>query len=493
MAGSRTPISSPRIPRSEVGRENAARPLYIGPRLRRLRRELGLTQQAMAEDLAISPSYVALIERNQRPVTADLLLRIARAYRLELSDLAVDESADYARRISDALRDPIFAEIDLPAMEVADLAASFPGISEALLRLYGAYARAQSALAELSGGEDADGTGGASAAKPDPVAELRRFLAAQRNHFPALELRAEALVAAIAEAGDARAYLAARHGIRARQMPAYVMMGMQRRFDRHRQELLLDDTLAEPSVAFQLVLQIVQSECRAEIAGIARAAGFATPAALTLARRALADYLAAAILMPYERFARAANERAGDVEALARLFDTSFEQTAHRLTTLQRPGAEGVAFFFVRIDAAGNVSKRLDGAGFPFAGHGGGCPLWNVHTAFARRGEVLTQWLELPDGRRFFSLARTVSTGTGGYGAPRATRSVALVCAAEDAPRLVYARGVDPRQVAADPVGVSCRLCPRPDCVARALPPIGREIVGDDNRRGFAPFTFAET
>src|SRR5580765_7525887 len=95
-----------------------SRPLYLGPRLKRLRRELGLTQQTMAEDLEISPSYVALLERNQRPLTAPLLVRLARTYRLDIDDLAAEEGEDYARRIGDVLRDPIFADIDLPALEV---------------------------------------------------------------------------------------------------------------------------------------------------------------------------------------------------------------------------------------------------------------------------------------------------------------------------------------------------------------------------------------
>ena len=465
---------------------DAPRPVYMGPRIRRLRRELGLTQQAMAEDLSISPSYIALIERNQRPVTADILLRIARGYRLDLAELAVDESADHARRIADVLRDPIFAGIDLPALEVADLAASFPGLTEALLRLYAAYTREQAVLAEMAGGE-----AGAGAA-PDPVGDVRHFLAQRGNSFPELDARGEAIAVAIAEAGDARAYLAKKHGIRTRLLPGEVLMGAMRRFDRHRQELLLDDTLPAATIAFQQALQIAQSEARADFAGIVRGAALATPAAATLARRTLADTLAAAILMPQARFARAAAERGYDVEALARLFGTSFEQVAHRLTTLRGADPGAIAFFFIRIDAAGNVSKRLDGAGFPFAA-GGGCPVWNLHATFAHPGEVLTQWLEMPDGRRFFSVARTVGGGSVAHGAPRATRAVALVCAAADAPRTVYARGQDPRTAPAAPVGVACRLCPRPDCVARALPPIGREIVGEDHRRGFAPFSFAET
>ncbi|HWU01927.1 MAG TPA: short-chain fatty acyl-CoA regulator family protein [Novosphingobium sp.] len=464
----------------------STKPLYLGPRVKRLRREMGLTQQAMAEDLGISASYVALIERNQRPVTADLLLRLARNYKLDIADIAADDSADTVRRLTDVLRDPIFADIDLPALEIADLAASFPGMTEALMRLYGAYTREQARLADLSAdGEQAPGTTGA-------VGEARRFIAAQRNYFPTLDTRAEALANAIAETGDMRAFLAQRHGIRTRLLPPPVMMGAIRRFDRHNQQLLLDDTMDAPTRQFQLALQIAYSECRSDITALLRAGGLSSPTATNLVRRALAGYVAAAILMPYTRFARAVEERAYDIEALSRLFGTSFEQTAHRLTTLSRPGEERVPFFFLRVDAAGNVSKRLDGAGFPFAAHGGGCPLWNVHNVFGRPRQILTQWLELPDGQQFFSIARAVEAGGGAWGRPRVERAVALACAAEHAPRLIYAQGADPRRATMTPIGVSCRLCHRPDCAARALPPIGREIVADDYRRANVPFGFAE-
>jgi predicted transcriptional regulator/transcriptional regulator with XRE-family HTH domain len=465
----------------------------MGPRIKRLRRELGLTQQSMATDLEISPSYVALIERNQRPVTADLLLRLARTYQLDITELAADDGADYNRRLNETLRDPIFAGIDLPALEVADLATSFPGVSEALLRLYGAYTREQAALADRQADQGTD----LPSAVPDPVAEARRFLAAHRNHFPAMEARAEALAAAIAREGDGAAWLAKTHGIRTRFLPPYVMMGSIRRFDRHNQQLLLDEGLYPATRAFQIALQIVWHECRAEITAIARDAALSTPTATHLVKRALAGYTAGAILMPYDRFARSVEERGYDIEAVARTFGTSFEQTAHRFTTLGKPGGASngqghVPFFFIRVDAAGNVSKRLDGAGFPFAAHGGGCPLWSVHQVFATPLQIVTQWLELPDGQRFFSIARTVEAGGGGYNRPRAIRSVALACAAEHAPRLAYAQGLNPRAVPATPIGITCRLCHRPDCIARALPPIGRDIMPDDTNRAATPLGLAE-
>ena len=270
-------------------------------------------------------------------------------------------------------------------------------------------------------------------------------------------------------------------------------MDAVRRFDRHNQQLLLDEALPASSRGWQLAMQIVYLECRPQISALLREAALTTPTAEALLRRALAAYAAAAILMPYERFARAVEERYYDIETLAGMFGTSFEQVAHRLTTLSRLGQERVPFFFIRVDAAGNVSKRLDGAGFPFASHGGGCPLWNVHLAFRSPHEVLTQWLELPDGQRFFSIARMVVSGGGAFGRQRVERAIALACAAEHAPKLAYAQGTDPRRVSATPIGPSCRLCYRPACTARAVPPIGREITLEDYRRGRETFGFAES
>lgn len=459
------------------------RPLYLGPRLRRLRRELGLTQQTMADDLGISPSYIALLERNQRPVTADLLLRLARTYRLDVSDLASEDGENYARRIAEVLRDPIFSDIDLPPLEVSDLATSFPGVSEALLRLHGAYTREQQALAQRSAGMgEAEGQ--------DPVAEAQRFLATRRNYIDLLDRRAEDLAAEIDAEGGMTGYLA-KKGVRVRFLPPDVLVDALRRFDRHNQQLLIADTLRAESRAFQLALHIAYSGLRAEIGQVLREEPFTSKTAETLVRRGLAAYTAAALLMPYDRFARTVEARRYDVEAIAGVFGTSFEQVAHRLTTLQRPGQEGVPFFFLRVDEAGNVSKRLDGAGFPFAAHGGGCPLWTVHKVFRRPGEVTTQWLELPDGQRFFSIARTVSAGGGRYGRWRTQRAIALGCAAEEAPRLVYAQAEEQRPPT--PIGVTCRLCHRAECEARSAPPIGREILADDYRRPPQPYAFAES
>lgn len=467
---------------------SGTRPVYLGPRLKRFRRDLGLTQAQMAADLEISASYIALLERNQRPLTADLLLRLARTYRMDLGDVAGDE-AEQDQRLKAIARDPIFADIDLGAMELSDVAANFPGVTEALLRATTAYREGQLALADRRADT---GAGVGVGDDQDPVSEVRGFLSARRNCFPLLDDLAERLP----EQGGSEAlarHFRDRHRLRVRYLPPDVMMGLRRRLDRHREEIWIADTLDGPSRSFQLALQLAWLEWEQPIAQLVAEGSFSTEDGKRLATHALVRYAAAAWMMPYADFARAADMRGYDVEALARHFGASFEQAAHRLTTLQKPGQERVPFFFIRVDQAGNVSKRLDGAGFPFARHGGGCPLWSLHLLFGKPRATVTQWLELPDGQRFFSIARTVTAGGGSFGEPVVERAMALGCAAEHASRLVYARSnPDPGPEGGTPIGVSCRLCQRAQCAARSAPPIGRRINREDYRGVRQPFDLSE-
>jgi len=470
------------------------RSVFMGPRLRRLRRDLGLTQADMAADLDISAPYVALLERNQRPVTADMLLRLARTYKIDLADLAGDGGADHTARMQAVLKEPMFADIDIPPLEISDIAIGYPGLAEAFLRLYTAYREEQLALADRSPGlaRTASPSGRGGLDVNDPVAEVRRFLAARRNNFADLDDAAERILHGPAGQGWFIERLSSRHNLRVRHLPPNVMLGSVRRLDRHRKEILFDDSLDTASFNFQLAQQLAYLEFQEEIGTALKAGQFTSKSAELLAHRSLASYAAAALIMPYSAFAKAAETRRYDVEALARQFGTSFEQTAHRITTLQRPGAERVPFFLIRVDPAGNISKLLDGAGFPFAKHGGACPLWSVHGVFKTPRQIVTQWLELPDGQRFFSIARTVTAGGGSFGAVRVERAIAIGCAAEHAEKLIYTSDESgPRADAPTPIGVACRVCHRPTCAARSELPIGRELLPDDYRRLSVPFGFS--
>jgi len=456
----------------------------MGPRLKRVRRDLGLTQANMAADLEISPSYVALMERNQRPVTAELLLSLARTYHIDIAALADDRSEDLAARLTATLKELIFADIDLPPLDIADIATSYPGFAEALLRLHTAFHEERLELAQR---RESIGEQGA-APHANPASEARSFLAARNNCFPSLDDSAARIAGANIGTDALVQRLEQRHTLRVVFAEPDLILGSLRWHDIHRQQLFISKRLDQSGRRFQLALQLALLEERTEIEQLVGQGTFSSDNGRRLARRALAAYWAAALLMPYRPFLRATRQCRYDIEALSREFGVSFEQVAHRLTTLQRPGEESVPFFFIRLDQAGNVSKRLDGAGFPFALHGGACPLWNVHSVFQTPGRIVTQHLELSDGQRFFSIARTVSAGGGAWRAPTATRAVALACADEHRGALVYAddsAGTEPT-----PIGVACHLCHRPRCIARASPPIGRDIRPDDYRDTGIPFAF---
>ncbi|WFU06939.1 short-chain fatty acyl-CoA regulator family protein (plasmid) [Rhizobium sp. CB3171] len=461
--------------------------VYLGPRLRRLRRDLGLTQAGMAADLDISPSYIALMESNQRPLTAETLLRLAKAYKIDFSEFTNAAAPDTVSRLQAMVKDSILMDVDFGSLEVADVAHSFPGVAEALLRLHTAYKEGQFALADKRRQLTSEGCDAL-----DPVAAVRSFLSARRNCFPMLDAASEKLFANITEAGGLTEYLQTHHKIRVRRLPSNVMTGSVRRLDRHRKELLINEILDLPSHQFQLAQQLAYLEFDEAILSTVAEGRFPNDNTRRLAHRALAAYCAAATIMPYAAFARAVDSRRYDIELLARQFGTSFEQTAHRLTTLQKPGQERVPFFFIRVDAAGNISKRLNSGNFPFARHGGGCPLWTVHQVFTTPRKVVTQWLELPEGQRFFSIARTVSAGGGAYGMASVDRSVALVCEAHHAEKLIYAQD-HPQIESPTPIGITCSLCHRTACAARSEPPLGRQILPDNLRRADVPYGFSDS
>jgi len=461
--------------------------LYIGPRLRRIRRELGLTQAQMAGDLDVSPSYITLIERNQRPLPADMLLRLAETYALDLSAFAAGEDETFAQ-LDTALSDPIFQELGVGREDVRDLLSANPAMGEAVAALFSAYRTSQTTIMETRA------TGRAGLA--DPLEEAREFITLARNSFPSLDEAGEETARAL-KANDTSlmdalsARFKQKHGLKLRILPADIMVGAYRRHDRHRKQIAISEALDHASRIFQATLQLVLFEQGKALDELVNAAKFETDAGRRLTRAALANYAAAAIIFPYETFYRSASELKYDVEALARRFGASFEQVCHRLTTLQRPGQEGIPFFFLRIDAAGNVSKRFSGGVFPFARYGGSCALWNIHETFRAPNKILTQIVQLPDGDSYFSIARTVHGGEGGFHAPKAERAVALGCELKYAEQLVYSETMDLNNPTPTPIGVTCRLCSRPHCVARAHPPLERRLIIDEHRRLATPFSFA--
>lgn len=468
----------------------ADRKLFLGARVKRLRRDRGLTQTAMAGDLGVSPSYLNHIERNQRPVSAQLLLRLADAYDVDLRVLGQAGAAGEAD-LAEVLADPLFKGLDVPRHELVQLVDDAPGAAEAIVRLYRAFAeqRDKTRAALIDGGHGADA--------PSPADWVRDHVQARANYFPELDGLGETLHAALDPnmTGEgcetlARQRLATRHNLAVKVMPAEVMVEWTRRFDPHRRRLLISEALDHSSRAFAIAYQLALAEHDAELNALADAARPPDAATRALLKVSLTNTLAAAILMPYAAFQRMAEATGYDISRLQTRFAVSFEQVAHRLTTLSRPTARGVPFFLMRVDQAGNVSKRYAAGAFPFARFGGACPRWRLHSAFRTPGRLVTQIIETPDGRRWFTLARTVDRqGHDGFG-ERYDLAIGLGCELKDAHRLTYAKGLDLAAPEVTPIGPACRLCHRHPCAERAAPPVDRPLAVDDWSKSVSPYPF---
>ena len=455
--------------------------LIAGHQVRRMRRGAGLSQAAMAERLGISSSYLNLIERNQRPLTAAVLVRLSESFDFDPRALAAGAPGGGAEAIRRRLADPLFADLEIDRAELEEWLAGAPGGAEAFARAY-------------------DRGGGPATAQPgetDPITSVRREIERWRNHFPDLDAQAETLADELRlAAGELYAAMGERlrikHGITLRILPVDVMPNQLRRLDLHARQLQLSEMLDPASRTFQAAFALAGIEARAEIDALAKAAQLPERAAERLFRRHLQGYHAAAVMMPYGRFLRACETTGYDVELLQRRFGAGFEQVAHRLTTLQRVGARGLPFFMIRIDRAGQASKRYAGAsGAPLAEAEGRCPLWRLHHAFERAGRIERDLVELEDGSRWFTLARTVHPQSRRAGAVGAEFVVGVGLAAELAGALAVARGVD-LTGAATPIGLGCRRCTRPACPQRSAPPAGRALLVNDREQGLTPFGFVE-
>lgn len=468
-----------------------ARKIYAHAKLRRLRSERGMNQVELARALGISTSYLNQIEHSQRPLTAPVLLRIAEVLGVDPEFFSEAAEERLATDLRAALGDEATG-VSAPVEEAVEVARDHPEVARALVALHHRYRDASEQVAALA---SASADGPAAALLPaEPHDEVRDFFYAHHNHFEPLDSEAERASRAwgIDSAGPAaeilRRRLAGRHHVTVVQAAPERSVDA-RRFDPESRLVFLSPWLTEGQRAFQLATQIALLEHGPLLDTLVDAGGLTSAQAAGLARIGLANYFAGALLMPYTAFRSAAEELRYDIELLQARFGVGFETVCHRLSTLQRSGRRGVPFSFLRVDRAGNVSKRQSATDFHFSRLGGTCPLWTVYAAFSSPGRILTQVAEMPDGKRYFWVARTVVRGGAGHHAPRAEFAVALGCELRHAHRLVYAEGValdDPR--AATPIGLGCRICERRDCAQRARPPAGGLLAVDPDRRTYVPY-----
>ena len=454
------------------------RKIFAGARVRRLRTARGLTQTRMANDLGVSVSYLNLIERDQRPLSASFLLKLAQNYDLDIRGLTGDDEGELVDDLSKLFTDPRLIGIDVPRSELRDLAARAPGIAHALLRL----AAATPAVA-------------APPPPPGPLAAVNALIDGAGNYFQLLDEAAEKLADELRLSGpDLNAAvverLRARHAITVRALPAEVLPGQLRRLDLHARQLQLSESLDAASRGFAAAVQLVLIELKSEIADTIAAAGISDPLAARACTVALGKYAAAATLMPYGRFLAACEATGYDVELLQARFGRGLEQVAHRLMTLHRPGARGAPFFFLRVDRAGTISKSFAPGPSPLP-VAGGCALWHVYHAFDRPGEIRRQLVELEDGQRFLTLARTVRTAAMPWGGARPSFAIAIGCDIAHAAALSWSAGVELNGPAA-PIGPGCAACHRAACRQRGLPPANAHLAFDERQRGLTPFRFTD-
>ncbi|WBO23415.1 helix-turn-helix domain-containing protein [Sphingomonas abietis] len=463
----------------------ADRKLYLGPRLRVLRRELGLNQTNMAEELGVSPSYLNHLERNQRPLTAQMLLRLASTYDIDMRDFVAGANEAAASDLHEIFADGLVRDIGIPRHEVMEVAENYPSVAEAVTRMY----RALTDLRRMP--ERIGQLGSAPSATASPLDWLREYLDGKRNHFDELDQAAEALSLELSGAGpDAlREEMLRRlgdiYGIVVRVMPEDVLSGSLRHYDFHRRRLMLSERLPAESRLFGIAYQLAMQALHKPIAAAVERAAPPDEEAAGLARVAFANYAAAAILMPYARFLETAEKSRVDFDLLAARFGVSFEQAAHRLTTLGRQGARGIPFFLLKLDAAGNVSKRFSGESMPIARFGGGCPRWGVQRAFRLPGETIAALVEAPDETRYVTFARAIPRTA----APGLV-TIVLGCEAKHSAAIGAAAGLGDVPI---PIGPACHLCERRHCPERALPPVTRALDLNPYQRPASPYPFRAT
>ena len=473
-----------------------SRKLYSGPKLRRFREQHDATQAEFAKSLGISPSYLNQIENNQRPLTATVLLKLSNTYNnLDLQTFSDEDDDRLAAEMHDALCDPLFQGQLVDLRELKEVVGVSPALLSRFLTLYRAYRESLDGYQNLTEQLNAESEQSPLSGAQFPYQEVRDFFYLRNNYISELDQAAEQLQA---ERGfrighmedDLTTYLWQQHTVN-RTLVSDEQDDDIRRYDADNRTLYLSERQPPPRRTFHIAYQIGLLEHRDLMDQIVAQTGFASHETAAVCRVGLANYFAAALLMPYTLFLAEAKRQRYDLEKLELRFNVTFESICHRLSSLQRPGAKGIPFYFVRVDKAGNISKRQSASSFHFAQSGGACPLWNVHDAFSAPGRILTQLAQMPDGKSYFCIARTVIKAGGGYLNPQREFAIGLGCELEYAEQLVYSAGIDlNRPEVAVPIGPSCRACERLNCPQRAFPPISKRLEIDENRRTFEPYAF---
>ncbi|NKY89716.1 acetate metabolism transcriptional regulator RamB [Nocardia veterana] len=462
---------------------------YVGARLRQLRTERGLSQISLAKKLEISASYLNQIEHDVRPLTVPVLLRISEVFGVDTSFFASQDDTRLIAELQEVVMDTELG-IEADAQEIADMVSAHPSLARALVNMHRRYRNTTAQLAAATEDRFSDGSGSGAISRPHE--EVRDFFYQRQNYIHELDTAAEELATRMRlHGGDLRRELTRRlttgYGV---QIVERIDLGegVLHRYDPDTRRLEIAPHLSGGQRVFKLAAELAYLECGDLIDKLVEEGNFASEDTRTLAKLGLANYFAAATVLPYSHFHEVAEDFRYDIERLSAFFTQSYETICHRLSTLQRPKLRGVPFSFVRVDRAGNMSKRQSATGFHFSSAGGTCPLWNVYETFAYPGRIMTQIAQMPDGRKYLWIARTVERRATRYGQPSKTFAIGLGCELRHANRVVYADGLDLNDPQATPIGAGCRVCERANCPQRAFPPLGKSLDISEHRSSISPY-----
>ncbi len=464
----------------------------IGPKIKAFRRQLGIQANKLAEEMSISPSYLNLIESGKRKIDGDLLLRVCDKLKIELSDLTSKTDINLENNISELLGDELFEDLDILGPEVKDLVNTNPKIAKALIKLGDNFKQKDHEIfnkLENISGKIIDGRKNAF-----PGEVISDFLQENKNFFPKLEEFSNQIFDKVKQNNRTRyialcQFLKDEYDITVKDVIPKEGKPFSKIYKVKDKELLLSDYLSLETKKLFAAAQISQEGASKEIDEYLSTFNFPTEESKKLTRVALLNYCGAAILMPYFLFHKECKELKYDLELLQNTFATSFEQVAHRVTCLQDPKLPGIPFHFLRVDVAGNISKRFSLSGIEIPRYGGACPRWNVYSAFSRPGVIQAAVSKMTNGEKYVCIAKTVEKGVGRYGQKKSMLSIGLGCEAKYAKEFVYTENLDLSDKKSElPIGVSCRTCDRLDCSQRAFPPLHKKFDVDINSRGVSVY-----
>lgn len=446
----------------------AGEKIFIGPKLRELRQQRDLTQAQLAQQLGVSASYVNLVEHNQRSASFKFLINLTDKFGLNWHDLTNTDNSNLLAELRNLSADPAFGRTKPDVEELRSALEGSPNLVAGMLNIFETYRTFGERLAEFNE---------VSSARDSTLSieqGVHDFFRNNNNYFADLEDCAEQCY--IQEIRDRHEIYGAlsNHiretlGVEIVHVENEVMGRTLCHYDPKRAVIQVSDALDHTNKVFQLAHQIARIEFAdllfEQLPPFLRDNQRAVERCLT----ELANYFAAAVIMPYDEFFSAAQNTKYDVDILATRFSVSYEQVCHRLTTLQRPGKRGIPFFFLRIDRGGNVSKRFNATPIQLAKFGGACPRLDVHYCFRVPGRIMTQIVEMPDHSRYMTINRTVNRPAVRYSSQDKRLAVSIGCPVEYAKETVYGMDMDtnnPRLIT--PIGVGCRQCSRNNCEQRA-------------------------